>query len=108
MRAVAPGDESPNVRESDPTTSHTAAARAVSKVDTITAVTHAMQNLGHPATAGDIWEQTLFLKERRCTPQRVRTVLAEGERAGLFHSVEGGRSEYGNPARLWSLAVVTA
>jgi hypothetical protein len=97
---VFPG--SPNVRKSDPMESHMAADRAVTRRRTLRAVCITLQDAGEAMTAYQIWE-IARLKGFQCTPERVRTVLAEGERDGIFQPIEGGTSQYGNPCRLWTL-----
>lgn len=90
--------DAPNVRASHPVESHIAADRAVKRVPTVWAVRAALRRIGS-GTSGQVWEAARaqgFL----CTPQRVRSVLAEEDE---FVAREGGVSEYGNPARVWSI-----
>lgn len=93
-------DDSPNVRADHPVESHIAADRAVGRVPTKIAVEKALQAAGHPIIADEVYRIARFELGFRCTPQRVRTVLAN---EAAFVPVEGGVSEFGNPARLWSL-----
>src|SRR5690606_16141116 len=86
-----------NVRLTDPAESHIAADRAVGRVPTKLAVERALETAGHPVTSDEVWRIARQELGYMCTPQRVRTVLAE---EAAFVAVEGGLSEFGNPARL--------
>lgn len=94
---------SPNVRTTDPGTSHAAADRAVRRVPTVVAVEQALETAGHPVTADEVYRIARHSLGYRCTPQRVRTVLAEENGGPWVRLDECGISEYGNPAHLWSL-----
>jgi hypothetical protein len=101
-------------RSDDPRTSHDAARVAVKRVPTKLAVERALEAMGRPATSDEIHRFARFELGYYCTPQRVRTVLAEyaagGKMVGRGHPVsftvtgEYAPSENGNDARLWTLA----
>ena len=106
-------DDAPNVRATDPETSHHAADIAVKRVPTKLAIERALEAAGHPLTADEIWTRLRNDHGYFCSRERVRTVLNEG--AGLssrprdhFHAFvrldETAPSELGNPAHLWTLA----
>jgi len=95
--------DAPNVRRTDPLTSHIAADKATGKVLTKLAVERALTAIGHPATSDQIHRMAHQELGFRVTPQRVRTVLAE-ENGGPWNRLdELGLSEYDNPAHLWAL-----
>lgn len=93
----------PNVRPTDPETSHIAADRAVKRVPTILAVERALETAGHPVTADVVFEIARHSLGFKVTPQRVRTVLAEENGGPWVRLDECGVSEFGNPAHLWTL-----
>ena len=101
-------DDTARVRAGDPVESHVAADRTVGRAPTKLAVERALQAAGRPVTADEVYRIARFELGFLCTPQRVRTVLAEhsagGEFDTVFAHVSGGVSEFGNPARLWTLA----
>lgn len=99
---VWPG--SPNTRLTDPTTSHHAADVAVSRISTRLAVERALENVGHPVTADEVYRVAHDVLGYRVTPQRVRTVLAEENGGPWVRLDDTAPSEYGNPAHLWTLA----
>lgn len=96
--------DSPRVRRTDPITSSLAADRSVGRVPTKLAVERALETAGHPVTADEVYRIARHELGYRCTPQRVRTVLAE-ENGGPWRRLDAvGQSEYGNPAHLWGLS----
>jgi hypothetical protein len=100
--------DSPNVRKTDPLTSHQAADSAVKRRQTMLAVNRALQAAdGTPMTSWTIWEMTR-LYGFWCSPERVRTVLAEGRRDGHYERTEGGLSPYGRACGLWALKETNA
>lgn len=96
-------DDSPRVRRTDPTTSHVAADRTAHRAkDTKRAVYAALETAGHPITADQVYDlarQMGFF----CTPQRVRTVLAEENGGPWVRLDDTGVSVHGNPSHLWAL-----
>lgn len=95
--------ESPHVRRADPVTSHAAADGAVRRVPTVLVVERALQTAGHPVTADVVYEIARHSLGFACTPQRVRTVLAEENGGPWVRLDECGVSVFGNPSHLWKL-----
>ena len=106
-------DDSPRARRTDVIESHIAADISAGKrVPQKVAVHRALEAAGKPITSDDV-----FKLARRmglyCTPERVRTILAEhrhsddpekqGKYGSEFVAVSGGKSTFGNPAQLWAL-----
>lgn len=91
--------DAPNVRRADPVESSVAADRAVARALTKDAVRAALARIGS-GTSEEVWATARALGFY-CTPQRVRTVLKEEDE---FVAREGGVSEFGNPARVWTVA----
>lgn len=106
--------ESPNVRTTDPITSHLAADVAVKRVPTKLAIERCLEAAGRPLTADEIWTRLRYNHGYYCSHERVRTVLNEGSgqsvresvRFHAFERVEGelGTSDMCNRAHLWKLA----
>lgn len=106
--------DSPNVRTTDPITSHIAADRAVARVPTKLAIERVLADSRHPLTADQIWHRLRNDYGFYCSHERVRTVLNEGSgkskresvRFHAFERVESvfGTSDLGNAAHLWKLA----
>ncbi len=103
---------SPDVRATDPTTSHTAADRAVHKTPVKLAIERVLTDAGRPLTADQIWGQLRNYYGVYCSRERVRTVLNEGaglctRRRDRFHAFTRldatAPSDLGNPAHLWTL-----
>ncbi|GAA1915029.1 hypothetical protein GCM10009775_04330 [Microbacterium aoyamense] len=109
--------ESPNVRRTDPLTSHIAADRAVKRIPTLQAIEKALHAAGEPLTADEIWTRLRTEHGFFCSHERVRTVLNEGSGQSVRESVrshtfvrldETRPSDLGNPAHLWTLAEAAA
>lgn len=108
--AVFPG--SPDVRRTDPLTSHGAADKATSKKTVALFVERALASAGRPLTADAIWTRMRDEFSFYCSKERVRTVLNEGAGMSKRESVrfnafvrldEKGQSDLGNAAHLWAL-----
>lgn len=99
---VWPG--SPNVRTTDPITSHQAADVAVTRISTKLAVERALANAGHPVTADEVWRIARHDLGYPVSPSRVRTVLAEENGVSWHRLPDTAPSEMGNPSHLWALA----
>lgn len=107
---VYPG--SPDVRRTDPLTSHGAADKATSKQTVALFVERALASAGRPLTSDAIWTRMRNEFNFYCSRERVRTVLNEGSgkskrvraRFNAFVRLdEKGESELGNAAHLWAL-----
>lgn len=95
---VYPG--APDARRSDPVTSHVAADRAV-RVPAALAVERALIAAGRPVIADEVYRIARFELGLFCTPQRVRTVLAEKKGGPWVRLEETAMTGFGNPAHLW-------
>lgn len=99
---VFPG--SPDVRASDPVTSHMARDRAIDSVEVARLIERALELHGRPLVADEIHRVIVQELGVRCMAQRVRTVLANGAGgAWVRSSGKFGRSHAGNPAFTWEL-----
>lgn len=95
--------DTPDVRRTDPTTSHIAADRAVKKTPVKLAIERVLTDAARPLTADQIWGHL----------RNYYGVLNDGaglcsRRRDRFHAFtrleETAPSDLGNPAHLWTLA----
>lgn len=101
VETVFPG--SPDVRRTDPVTSHEARDRAVKSVKVARLIEAAFERAGHPMVADEVHRVIVQEVGVLVTPERVRTVLKENDGIAWERLDETGVSHRGNRAHLWAL-----
>ena len=101
VETVFPG--SPDVRRTDPVTSHEARDRAVKSVKVARLIEAAFERAGHPMVADEVHRVIVQEVGVLVTPERVRTVLKENDGLAWERLDETGVSHRGNRAHLWAL-----
>ena len=101
VETVFPG--SPDVRRTDPVTSHEARDRAVKSVKVARLIEAAFERAGHPMVADEVHRVIVQEVGVLVTPERVRTVLKENDGIAWVRLDETGVSHRGNRAHLWAL-----
>lgn len=97
--------DTPRARRTDPSTSHRVAdiTAGPKRLATKHVVERALHTAGHPITSDEVYRIARHELGLFCTPQRVRTVLAEENSGPWVRLPDTGASEFGNDAHLWAI-----